>query len=164
MQVSVLLFENTKLRRFIEKETGSVVMPLPLGLFGEQPLPGQDQKFFADIQGLIKQLNELKLSQVSQVEKPSSSTRTEKETDVLLAKISSLTEAIKKSDIEKESSKRRAEDLSKKNRELADKVSQLQIAKTQMETDLASKAAIIEQLKASLSNPEQFQRKDLIDA
>ncbi len=164
MQVSVLLFENTKLRRFVEKETGKVVMPLPLGLFGEEPLPGQDQRFFTEIEGLVKQNNELKLNQASQVDKPSTSTRTEKETDVLLAKISSLTEALKKSDQEKEASKRRVEDLSKKSRELADKLNQLQTQKTHLETDTASKNAIIEQLKATLANPEQFQRKDLIDA
>jgi hypothetical protein len=164
MQVSVLLFENTKLRRFIEKETGKVVMPLPLGLFGEEPLPGQDQRFFTEIESLVRQNNELKLSQASHVEKPSSSTRTEKESDVLLAKISSLTESIKKSDQEKESWKRRTEDLTKKSRELAEKLNQLQTQKTHLESDLASKNLIIEQLKTNLVNPEQFQRKDLIDA
>ena len=164
MQVSVLLFENTKLRRFFEEETGKVVLPLPLGLFGEEPLPGQDQRFFVEIEGLVRQNSELKLSQASRVEQPSSSARTEKETDVLLAKISSLTESLKKTELEKEASKRRAEELSKKNRELADKLAQQLSLKAHLETDLASKTSIIEQLSASLANPEQFQRKDLIEA
>lgn len=59
-QLTKLLYENTKLRRFIESQTGQVVPKLDYTLLVKENLGREDADLFASMEELIKQNSELK--------------------------------------------------------------------------------------------------------
>lgn len=166
MQVSALLFENTKLRRYIEKESGKIVLPLPIGLVSEEHLSDQkDRKLYTTLESLIKQNNEMKMNIGVRVEpeRPSTS-RSEHDTDKLLNRIGDLLDSNTKCEREKESLNERFEEGLNKNRELLEKLNSLQIKQSTLEQQSATDQKVIARLKKELSMSFGNSRDDAIDS
>lgn len=92
MQVSKLLYENTKLRQHIEKDHGHVLLPLNPDLICKENLSEANMTLFESIQQLMIQNRQLKENQIkiavhSQNEAPKSKEGNEQEVKNLMKRI-----------------------------------------------------------------------------
>lgn len=99
-QVSKLLYENTKLRKYIEVKLGQVILPLHLELVSKEYLQPRDFELFENIEGLIAQNTELKSSQYQMAS--SSVSESHKPKEAVDAELKNLMKRVEAADREKE--------------------------------------------------------------
>lgn len=99
-QVSKLLYENTKLRKYIEAKLGQVILPLHSELVSKEYLQPRDFELFENIEGLIAQNTELKSSQYQMAS--SSVSESHKPKEAVDAELKNLMKRVEAADREKE--------------------------------------------------------------
>lgn len=99
-QVSKLLYENTKLRRYFENKMGQIIMPLHPDLVVRENMQQRDIELYDSIEGLVSQNTELKTIQVKMASSSVSETHRPKEGHD--AELKNLIKRVESADREKE--------------------------------------------------------------
>lgn len=180
MQISVLLFENTSLRQFIEKRIGEVVLPMHIDIFKNQDnFTVQEYGLYTTMQELVKQNAELKRS-LNHGVSPTPSSRhsshaqpklqksssqqmshpeqvhSESESTALLKKLESSEKDAKKFKEQKENIESKANEMLKENSELNRKLRALQNENNLLEQKFKASEAMVVRLKTELGRSGSY--------
>lgn len=161
-QLSKMLFENNKLRQYIEKVSGQIMLPMHPDMTNEGNLSTADQKLYANDTELVKINRDLKKEIISLknevkvlLKEQSSSSTTEggsqQDINSLMKKLEASNQELNKAKEQRDISEKKADNTHKENRELKSSLRALQNEHNIHDQNFKNSEEMVRRLKAQVS-------------